>query len=43
MEGATPDDKLIDSGIYQAIKEDKKNKSGGVGRFERNKGLDKRN
>lgn len=41
LDGATPDDKLIDSGIYEQIKQDKEKKK--PGRAEKIKGLDKKN
>lgn len=47
MDGATPDDKLIDSGIIDSIKEEKQDKKkssvGGMSRTDKMKGLDKRN
>ena len=42
LDGATPDAKLLDSGIYESLKQDKK-KQNVVGKFEKNKGLDKKN
>lgn len=48
MDGATPDDKLLDSGIIESIQEEKQekkkpNSSGGMSRTDKVKGLDKKN
>lgn len=44
LDGATPDDKLIDSGIIQSIKEEKQDKKKSViSRTDKIKGLDKKN
>ena len=43
LEGATPDAKLLDSGIYESLKEEKKKTTHGKSKFEKNKGLDRNN